>query len=231
MQRALGYLLALIVLGGVAYGIYVFAPRAPQVSVEQTTGTNATSGTQMKVENVNESTDAYRIDARYPQFGIASVDAKIRGVVDSAVSEFKGYPANPPDSSASQNELTGSFNRVYVGPDVVSVELALSEYTGGAHSNTAIIGVNVDPRSGKGLALDDALAMIGKNLQQVAEQSQKELKAKLGDDVISPEGADPKPDNYSTFIVSKDKVTFIFNAYQVAPYSAGSQEVSFPRKK
>ena len=59
----------------------------------------------------------------------------------------------------------------------------------------------------------------------------QQLKVILGEDIIAPEGADPKPENYNVFLVGKDKVTFIFNNYQVAPYAAGHQEVWFSRVK
>ena len=228
-MHIVGYLLVVILLSGLALAIYVLAPKAPELSVVQT-ATSTTSGTEMKVEDIYGDTDTYHIEMHYPQFGIPSVDAKIKSVVDTAVDTFKEYPANPPDSSLPQNELTGSFASTYVGPDVVSVKLSLSEYTGGAHPNTVLIGINVDPRSGRELTLDDALSMIGKDLQQVADESLKELRSKLGDNVLdSAKGAEAKSENYSTFVVSKDKVTFIFNVYQVAPYAAGPQEVSFAR--
>ena len=119
---------------------------------------------------------------------------------------------------------------MYAGSDIISVKLLLSQDTGGAHPNTVAVGVNVDPKTGRALTLDDALALTGMSLGQVAAESLAQLKAKLGADMIFPEGADPKPENYGTFLVSASAVTFVFQSYQVAPYSSGMQEVSFPRK-
>ncbi len=233
MQRILWYLLVLVVLIGVAYALYLFVPRAPETLISSDTGTNSTTdqGTEMKVTDVYESTGTYRVEAHYPQFGIPAADGKIKAVADKAISDFKAYPANPPDSSTPQNEFTGSFNSIYVGPDVVSVALSFSEDTGGAHPNTVIVGVNVDRKTGKELTLDDVLAMVGKTLQQVADDSLVQLNAELGEALIFPEGAKPVSENYSVFLVSKDKVTFIFNNYQVAPYSSGQQRVWFARAK
>ena len=229
MNRTIGYVLALVVLVGLAYAIYTYVPKAPPLQAVNT-GEQKQDGTELKVETVSEDTEAYLIDVRYPQFGIPLVDAKIKAVVDNAVAAFKSYPANPPDSAVPKNEFTGSFNSTYVGADVVSVALSISEYTGGAHPNTVIIGVNVDRKTGKDVTLDDALLMIEKTLPEVSGESLVQLKAVLGEDMIFPEGAEPKPDNYNTFTVSKDKVTFIFNNYQVAPYSAGPQSAEFARK-
>src|SRR3989344_8523392 len=229
MLRLLGYTLALIVLAAVAFGIYTFIPKTPEIPVT-INGVGTESGTEMKVVDVYETSNANRIEAHYPQVGISSVDAKIKAAVDKAIEVFKEYPANP-DSSVPQNEFTSSFSSVYKGQDVVSVKLSVTEYTGGAHPNTALIAVNVDPRSGRELTLDDALAMIGKSLHEVAEQSLKELKATLGEDIIFSEGAAAKPENYGTFTVGSDRITFIFQNYQVAPYSSGQQEVRFKRVK
>jgi len=229
VNRTIGYVLALAILLGLAYAIYTYVPKAPPLPAVNT-GEQKQDGTEIKVETVSEDTGAYLIDVRYPQFGIPLVDAKIQAVVDNAVTAFKSYPANPPDSAVPKNEFTGSFSSTYVGADVVSVALTISEYTGGAHPNTVIIGVNVDRRTGEDVTLDSVLAMIGKTLPEVSAESLVQLKAKIGEDVIFPEGADPTPENYSTFLIGKNTVTFIFNNYQVAPYSAGPQSTEFARK-
>ena len=223
------YFLVLIILGSIAYVIYARAPRIP-AAVAPTVG-----GTQMMVATVFDDTATYHIEVRYPQFGIPSVDEKIKAAVDTALTEFRAYPANPLagqalESATPKNEFTGSFDAVYVGPEVVSVELLLSEYTGGAHPNTAVVSVNIDLKTGSEITLDDALARIGRTLPQVATQSLAQLKAAVGEDIIFPEGAGANPDNYGTFLIGTSTVTFVFQNYQVAPYAAGIQKVSFPLK-
>lgn len=227
MNRALVIAALLILLGGVYIAVTKWqkisnSPATPPASFSTTTLSAATT-TQ------KEETKTYVIEANYPQFGISSVDATIKNAVDSAIADFKSIPANPANSSLPKNEFNSSFDAVYAGAEIVSVKLTLSEYTGGAHPNTALVAVNVDRATGRELSLDDALAMIGTTLQQVAEKVTVELRAKL-DGSFFPEGAQAKAENYSTFLVNADTVTFIFGEYQVAPYAAGPQEVSFPRK-
>src|SRR3989338_10877794 len=76
MKRIVGYVLVLIVLSGIAYAVYLFAPRVPTLRTgpapEAATSTEVT--VQEKV--ITESTDTYRIEAHYPQFDIPSVDEK-----------------------------------------------------------------------------------------------------------------------------------------------------------
>src|SRR3989344_6693452 len=102
-MRFVGYTLALIVLCGIAYAVYVFVPRVPTLKTGPATATSTGVTVQEKV--VTESTDAYKIDAHYPQFGIPAVDEKVQAVIEKALTEFKSYPRNPRDSATPQNEL------------------------------------------------------------------------------------------------------------------------------
>jgi len=193
--------------------------------------TAASPGISVTVAHEYADTDAYSVDASYPQFGIPVADTVIKNTVESAVSDFEKLPGNPHGSSTPQNQFIGLFDSAYVGPDIVSTQLVFSEYTGGAHPNAAIVGLNVDRATGKELSLDDVLSLIGMSLQQVASSSADQLRARLGQDYLFPEGAQPSPENYSTFVVASSTVSFIFQEYQVAPYVDGTQAISFPRKQ
>ncbi|MBI4067823.1 DUF3298 and DUF4163 domain-containing protein [Candidatus Kaiserbacteria bacterium] len=224
MNRALVIAAVLVVLGG-GYALYKGLTRLPSVS-------DVFSGARVATATEKEETDTYVVDAKYPQFDIASIDANIEAVVEGALTQFKNDVAlgpPPPDSAVSQYEFQSMFDSAYVGPDVVSAKLVFSTYMGGAHGIASIYGLNYDRETGRELTLDDALAMIGLSLTEVAERAKAELTAKLGSDIISPEGADPTPENYATFIVGPEQVTFVFQVYQIAPYAAGPQEVSFTR--
>ena len=223
MKKILGAIVIIIVFAG---ALYLLAPYVhPILSTPA-----VSSATEVTIAQVYEETDGYTIDAQYPQVGIPSIDAQIEKAVKDALDEFRTLPQNPHDSATPKNEFTGRFNNVYVGPDVVSAELILSEYTGGAHPMTLFSGVNYDRTTGKLLMLDDALKMIGLTTAQVSEQATAKLKEKLGDSFMFPEGANTNPENFSAFLVGTSTVTFIFQQYQVAPYVFGEQEVSFPKK-
>ena len=194
----------------------------------QATSTQDTASTTTK--SIKEDTSTYTIDATYPITGVASADAEIKSVIDAAIAEFKTYPPNPPDSAVPQNQFNADPSGMYIGPDLVSVALEISEYTGGAHPNTVINAINVNRQSGKTLTLSDALSLTGLSLAQVASSSLAQLHAKLGDAVFE-DGVTPKPENYQTFLINKDSVTFVFQQYQAAAYAAGIQYISFPRVK
>ncbi len=224
MQKIFGVVLVLLGLIGALYLI------ATYTNLRQPLSMGEAGGVQVTTAKIQESTSTYTINVQYPQFGIPAVDAAVKAEVEKAVADFKTYPANPPESATPQNEFIGTFDSVYVGSDLVSVELILSEDTGGAHPNTVLVGENVDRKTGKELTLDDALRMVGKTLQQVSQESLARLNAKFAGAVPFPDGTSAKAENYSTFLVSADKVTFIFNDYQVASHADGPQEVSFERK-
>jgi hypothetical protein len=229
MNRSIQYLIALLIVIGAAYILFVYGQ--PKVAPSGAATSTSTATGQMTTVPVQENTDTYTIDASYPQFGIPSVDAEIKKVVDAALSEFRSYPPNPADSSTPKNSFIGKFDHLYQGADVISVSLIMSEDTGGAHPNTNIIPVNVDPRTGHVLTLDDALALIGKTLSQVASGAQSQVTTAIGVDEIFADGFAATPENYATFRIDKNSVTFVFNNYQVAPYSAGPQQAVFTRIK
>lgn len=179
-------------------------------------------------KRIQKETENYSIDITYPEFAYAPANVAISDTVGEMIDRFEAYPANPRDSAVPQNQLLGSFNSVYVGPEIISVELLISEYTGGAHPNTDIIGINIDKKTGGDVTLDDALRMTGLSLGQVSERASSQLKQALGD-AFFPEGAEAKPENYATFLIDDKSVSFIFQDYQVAPHSSGPQRVSIPR--
>ncbi|MBI5644894.1 DUF3298 domain-containing protein [Candidatus Kaiserbacteria bacterium] len=223
------FVLALIalVLAGIGFGIY--AKYRPQPIITQNQNAQAASVSTAQVKE--ESTD-YAIDVEYPQFGIAEIDARIRSSVESMVTSVKeeAKKDRPAAEGFRKYELLGGFDRAYIGDDVVSARITFGQDFGGAHPLPIITTFNFDRKNGQGITLNQALGMIGRTLPQVAVGAKAQLDQKLGSDVIAPEGADPKAENYETFLIEKERVTFIFQPYQVAPYTAGVPEVSFARK-
>jgi len=181
--------------------------------------------------SLEENTDVYSMDAQYPQFGISSIDAQIQKAVEAAAQDIRSAPANPPDSAVEQNTLQGSFDKIYAGADYISVELALSEYTGGAHPSTDYVGMVFDRKTGSELTLNDALSLTGLTLAQLSVEATSDLQKQLGEEFQFPEGASADPQNFQSFVVDQKSVTFIFEQYQVAAYAAGVQYVSIPRLK
>lgn len=225
MKRFSVYILALAVLFALGYLVVAFVPMRSifgQRSVQN-------SDVQMTAAQIHENGASYTVSAEYPQFGIPAIDSQIKKAVEDTVAEFEAYPPNPADSATPQNEFTGRFDKVYIGPDIISFELILSQYTGGAHPMTLLSGMNFDRATGRKLELNDALRLIGFTVGQVSAQASAQFREKFGDAFFS-QGSDTNPENFSSFTISATEVTFIFQQYQVAAYAAGPQEISFERK-
>ncbi len=181
----------------------------------------------LSVVPVREETDQYSINAQYPQFGLPVADRRIKKTVEDAISSFKAN-ASQAGGGPVQYDFTSLFDSLYAGEDFVSVELVISEYLGGAHPGAQFIGFTFDGETGEELSLNDVLALTGLSLEQVAEAARRELSEKLGEAFFE-EGAAASSENYGTFVVDADSVTFVFQEYQVAPYAAGPQKISFDR--
>ena len=223
MKTIFKLVVAFLVLAG---GYYVAAPYLQPIASK---APESQARVEVTTAHVQEDSATYTIDVSYPQFGIPAIDTQIKKAIDDAVAEFKTLSPNPGDSATPKLSFDGSFDSVYVGPDVISVKLILSQYTGGAHPLTLISGLNYNRTTGKQLLQNDAFEMLGMTVEQVSIAATAELKAKLGDTMFK-EGANTNPENYSSSVISADKVTFIFQQYQVAAYAAGPQEVSFDKK-
>jgi len=224
MNRYAAFALAILALGVVGFILLPYLNTSQEIVSEP----KVSEETTLTTKTINEDTATYVVDVKYPQFGIPAIDADIKTKVDAAVAEFRSLPPNPPESATAKNEFNGTFEAVYAGADVISAKLILSQYTGGAHPMTIVSGVNYDPSTGKQILQADAFRMIGKTVQQVSAEVTAKLKARIGDAFFE-EGADTNPENYSSFDISENEVTFIFQQYQVAPYALGVQEVSFAR--
>lgn len=222
MRYALWIVLAFL-SGIIAFGVWQYMYVAPVA-----TDRGATNEAKISEKKITQETSDLKIDITYPQFGIDSIDREIQAYVTDIADQFVIDTEGERVTSAKY-ELFSVYDSVYIGPDIVSARLAISSYMGGAHPNTGIVGMNFDVKSGKRLTTDDALQLVGLSLTEIAGKSGQELASKLGN-AFFPEGAEAKPENYETFLVDQNAVTFIFQAYQVGPYSSGLQEVSFKRK-
>ncbi len=229
MNRTLSYIFVAVLALGAGYYFAIW--RQPsEIYVAPPVATSTPVTIAATTQTVDEKTSTYMIDAQYPHFGIATIDTKIDKIVNDAITEFKTLPPNPPEMSSPQNELTIRFDSSYIGDDVISFKLIVSEYTGGAHPNSIFSGLNFDRESGRQLLQGDAFKMIKRTAQQVSVSATAQLKAKLGETMFE-EGANTNSENFSSFLISEKKVTFIFQPYQVAAYAAGPQEVSFERQR
>ncbi|HVY36088.1 MAG TPA: DUF3298 domain-containing protein [Candidatus Paceibacterota bacterium] len=197
----------------------------------QTTTTPSTiewPSEQVKKETITESNKAYDITAYYPDTKDDSITGQLKTFVQGQVDSFKqdmtdagplpdGYP--PATFTVSYEEQKNDRADNYI--------FTTYSDTGGAHglSSTQTF---VYLKDGTLVTLDDLFTNGTLGIGTVADYVKAALlKSKVSDaNWIS--GADPTEDNYKDFTIDASGVTFLFDPYQVAPYSSGPQKVTVP---
>ncbi len=222
-------LLIVIVFIGALAGIGYFATRESAVVAPAVTETAATS-TPAETKTVKETATGYTVDVDYRLTGNAVVDAHIEAEVQKAITAFKKDAANfDPAVESRPYSFTGDVASVHTGADIISERINLYQDTGGAHGLPIVLTLNYDARTGETITLDRALSLIGMSLNDVSTKALAQLKQEFGTSIFA-DGAAPKAENYSTFVVTPQNVTFVFQPYQVVAYAAGMPEVTFARK-
>lgn len=185
----------------------------------------------------------FDIDVRYPRLGQAVVDDDLTRWAAHIVAAFRQGLAEPdagaepmngaPDPNARHfvNELKVTYDVTRASARVATAIFSIWTYTGGAHGNLDIITLNYDMASGARLAPEDIFADTGGALALLASYCYDALAETLGDDRADDmlrSGTSPDADNYASLALTPEGVRVHFPPYQVAPWSAGPQQVDVP---
>ena len=104
----------------------------------------------------------------------------------------------------------------------------LTDFTGGAHSNSTTRAFVFDLTDGSPVTLDDLFvpdfndALTEILNRHVAECLSEEDMEAMFEPTLSPTG---------NYILTSDSITFIYNPYEIGPYSIGTPSVSVPIKE
>lgn len=84
-------------------------------------------------------------------------------------------------------------------------------------------------KEGQLLTISNVFTNAVQGLPAFATLVQKELLKKEGTDAdwVS-DGAAPREENYSSFVITDDAITILFDPYQVAPYAFGAIDITIP---
>jgi Protein of unknown function (DUF3298). len=118
------------------------------------------------------------------------------------------------------------------GDDIINYLITLDYYEGGAHGITQLLTMNFDRKTGHQLKLSD---IFGTDYERsLCEKLLQALFDRTGENSI--EALHLRGYLYSmdmfipeNYIITDDKVTFIFNPYEIAPYSEGRIELDIRR--
>ncbi len=184
----------------------------------------------------------YSIDTTYPQLTDGS-DAQVENFnkmmsdfVSQQAKRFKAENKRTSQTGGGQrsedtpeNALDIKYNVIHADKDLISVLYTVYVYTGGAHGNAASRAFNYDLRRGKMLELSDLFEPNSNFLKLIADYSINTIKKrKISDDSWIESGAGAKSQNYASWNIVPQGLMITFDAYQVAAYALGPQEVIIP---
>lgn len=170
--------------------------------------------------------DALPVDAVYPDDMIKNFD----------IAYIQDYTSMYESGEAEVDEVWANWD-VYDEISILFQKSALIgfvssgyEYTGGAHGLYGSVNYTYDLQSEKLISLEDLFVMNFESILETAinEQLRSDLNL-LPDALLSDEGffvevvtATPN------FMLSETGITFHYNIYEIAPYAAGSIDITVP---
>lgn len=196
-------------------------------------------------KTINEDKKAgYKITAIYPVLTAGlSEDAKIKinhaisDQISAVINDFKkGAIDSLPTTSKEESTLDISYETTSAQSlkDILSFRLIETSYdAGAAHPSNVIETMNFNILTGESITLGTVFGPYPDTyLPRLSDFTFTALNKKLGNDKGAIDniksGTTPNEENFSSFVFTDSGILFIFQAYQVAPYAAGSQEVLVP---
>lgn len=166
-------------------------------------------------------------DARAEKFN-QTISAMVGKQLKGFKSENKGA-AKEADADRPGYTMDLSYSVAHADRNLVSVLFNHYSYTGGAHGMSGSAAYNYDLNRGAMLRLSDLFQPKSNYLKVISDYCIAALKKRdLGDEEQIRGGAGPKAENYSSWNITPQGLQITFDAYQVAAYAAGPQEVVVP---
>lgn len=238
MQKILIALVALLIL--TSAGIYIASQKQPAPEEK------ATLTTVTKTIKQESKEPLYTIDVEYPQIeGIEvgkDMNTKVTALVEKMTNAFKKTVAQATplviDGETLPSGLTIRYKTDQVSPEVVSIELLVSDYqSGAAHPNNYTKVFNYDVAQKREIQLSDLFTKESNYLKTLSTIAKEQITAQLqkdgmsGDEQMITDGTQPTAENFQLFAIRPNSLILIFDPYQVAPYVAGTRKVTIPAEQ
>ncbi len=238
MKPVSTFSITLTIVAVIIIGWVVFTHKDRQANPINTTGEVAPSPTaswpsvEVDKKTISDENQYYTIDVTYPVTSDVAINDKLKAFAEDQIAQFKedtSWVTDPSIASAAESSLSLTVDYTQERSAYADTYVfAISTYTGGAHGLQATKTFAFD-QYGAPITQSDLFANPDTGLKAVAAFVQSELaKKKISDADWIKEGAGPSADNYGNFVIGDNGVTFIFDAYQVAPYAAGTQKILVP---
>lgn len=125
--------------------------------------------------------------------------------------------------------VIGKIN--YRSPSIVSIKFNTDMFTGGAHGYRSTNYLNFDPESGKTLKESD---LFNSDFIDYVEKDFRQKKNIPLDSNINSTGMFFENDEFhlpANIGIKKDEIILHYNAYEIAPYSAGNFILTYPKSE
>lgn len=204
-------------------------------------------------KKITDNTKPFEIDITYPYIeGQDGFNNFVKNIIDSETTSFKQISLEndaavkeiDPESYAQfprSYSLVISYDKGRLDDNMISSVINIYNFTGGAHGASYFKAVNWDFRTNTEVKLADIFSETPDYLQKISDYCVQDLKKQMSqsgamemsNDSWIQEGAGPKEENFSVFLLSdayadNPTITFYFTQYQVAAYAAGDFKVTMP---
>lgn len=215
-------------------------------------GTATGADMPFRIESRKIMDAGLKLDVRYPRMAGCpdraaqdGFNALVRTRLDSQVAEYRRQALdNAREIAASGQDVPGRssflmrFENRYARRNLVSVTF-LTEvyYAGAAHPSHLVTSLTYDVAARRPVELADLFVRNSDYLGVIAGHCIAEIARRRANTGFEPfegenaAGAEPKPENYTVFAVTRPGLLVVFNEYQVGCYAEGIYEITVPWKK
>lgn len=228
--------IAVLALIGVVFYSYHAKTTVPTQVSENAPLPAAGDWPSTKVSDASENSTGsyYTIKATYPVVKDATISGYFKSFVDDSITQFKSdtsWAAGSGASTAPAESASLSLTITYTeekNSNADNYVFSTDEYSGGAHDLVSTATFAFSP-TGQKITLDSLFTNGASGLKMIQPFVAAQLAtAPDADSSMIADGTAPTEDNYTNFTVQSDGVTFIFDPYDVGPYSDGQQTVKVP---
>lgn len=171
------------------------------------------------------------ISLEYPESSSSSL-SEIYEYIEQVKKDFIEMVPKSPEQAEEEGVDGGgrayvlkTVTTVYTSTSTITYKLETYNYTGGAHGGSSIATFTYD-KQGSLITLESMLTSPD-SLSKLSFFARAYFYKKLGEqsqkDTIDV-GTEAKFDNYQSWYVTDEGITFVFQQYQIGPYTIGIQE-------
>ena len=167
-----------------------------------------------------------------PQWPNAStLNATVRQAAERLMinENTKPYIPRDPNEQVFKTTVEISYHIAAETPGLVSLSLVNQWYSeGAAHPNIESLSLNIDRSTGQPIPLAQLFPQTPNYLQKLSAESRKQLLKDIPASDLFAEGLKPTANNFSNWNLTPKGLSINFDAYQVAAYVYGPQQVTIP---